>query len=99
MDKIGSGIRRGSLGSRLMRARLVLDCFVDFTTMNRNVLGSLDAKSDLVTANLNDGHRDVVVDNDAFVLLAGENQHRRSSLVPIALGAYRPLLGATLGPR
>src|SRR4051794_33991507 len=99
MDKTGSSIRRGNLGSWLTRARLVLNRFVHFTTMNGNILGSFDAKSDLVTANLNDGHRDVVVDNDAFVLLAGENQHRRSSLVPIALGAYRPLLGATLGPR
>src|SRR5262249_55289121 len=40
----------------------------------------------LVAADFDHGHRDVIIDDDALVLLAGQNQHRRSSLRPISGG-------------
>src|SRR6478672_7129272 len=82
-----SGLWTAHLGSLIRDPRLALNRLVDLAAMHGDVLGSLDADSHLVPADLNDGHRDIVVDDDALVFLAGENQHCLSSLVPIALGA------------
>src|SRR5208337_3251561 len=90
-----SNIRCWNLGSRIERASLVLNGFVDLAAMDCDILGGLDAKTNLVTPDLDHGHRDVVVDNDAFVLLAGENQHRRSSLMLVARRAYHPRIDLT----
>src|SRR5512135_333258 len=80
-------IRRRDLGSRIPRAGLVLNGLVDLAAMHGDIFGGLDAKTDLVTTDLDDSHRDAIVDYDALVLLAGENQHRRSSLMHFAPGA------------
>src|SRR6516165_9471467 len=77
------------LGVLFQSPRLILDRFVDFTTMDGHMLGCLNTEANLIAANLDHGHRDVVTDDDALVFLAGENQHSGSSLVLIALGADR----------
>ena len=87
--KDGSGFGANSVGIRIESTGLILNGLVDFTTMNGDVLGRLDTETDLVSTDLDHGHRDVVIDNDALVLFAGENQHNISSLVLIAIGADR----------
>ena len=87
-----------SVGIRIESAGLVLDGLVNFTTMDGDMLGRLDTETDLVSTDLDHGHRDVVIDNDALVLFAGENQHNYSSLVLIAFGADRFVLWAEIGP-
>ena len=84
-----SGFGANSVGIRIESTGLVLNGLVDLTAMDGDMLGRFDAETNLVSANLDHGHRDVVVDDDALVLLAGENQHCRSSLVLIAFGADR----------
>src|SRR5262249_45070378 len=66
--------------------RLVLNRLIHLATMHRDVFRSLDPQAHLVATDFDDGHRDVVVDDDALVLLAGENQHRRSSLMSKSKG-------------
>src|SRR5439155_23582744 len=58
----------------------VLDGLVDLAAMDRDLFGRIDPQADLVAADLHHGHRDVIVDDDAFVLLPRENQHRLASL-------------------
>src|SRR5437879_2871406 len=87
-----SGFRAADLRARIRNPGLVLNGLVDLPAMHGHILGSFDAQAHLVTTDFDHGHRDIVVDDNALVLLAGENQHRRSSLGPIALGAYHPLL-------
>ena len=87
-----SGFGANSVGIRIESSGLILDGLVDLTTMDGDMLGRLDPEANLVAANLDHGHRDIVVDDDALVLLAGENQHRCSSLVLIAFGADRFVL-------
>ena len=87
-----SSFGANSVGIRIESAGLVLDGLVNFTTMDGDMLGRLDPEANLVAANLDHGHRDVVVNDDALVFLAGENQHNFSSLVLIAFGADRFVL-------
>ena len=88
-NKDGSGFRANSVGIGIESTGLILDGLVDFTTMDGDVLGRLDTETDLVSTDLDHGHRDIVIDDDALVLFAGENQHNISSLVLIAIGADR----------
>ena len=92
MSRMKSGFGANSVGIRIESTGLILDGLVDFTTMDGDMLGRLDTETNLVSANLDHGHRDVVVDDDALVLFAGENQHKISSLVLIAFGADRFVL-------
>ena len=87
-----SGFGANSVGIRIESTGLILDGLVNFTTMDGDMLGRLDPETNLVSANLDHGHRDIVVNDDALVLLAGENQHNFSSLVLIAFGADRFVL-------
>jgi hypothetical protein len=84
-----SGFGANSVGIRIESTGLILDGLINFTTVDGDMLGRLDTETDLVSANFDHGHRDVVVDDDALVLFAGENQHKISSLVLIAFGADR----------
>ena len=43
---------------------------VNLTPMNRNITGRLDTQSHLVTANLNHGDHDAIIDHNAFILLS-----------------------------
>jgi hypothetical protein len=46
---------------------------VDFSTMDRNLFGGLDAKAYFVATNFYDNDRDVVVNDDTFVFFPREN--------------------------
>lgn len=61
-----------AFGARLflMSGFIPLDGIVNFAAMNRNFLRRFDAEANLISPNFNDDNRDVVVDDDAFVLLA-----------------------------
>src|SRR5438270_859698 len=66
-------------GRRRWRVRAV-DRLVHLAAVHGHLLRRFDPQPDLVPADLDHRDRDVVVDDDALVLLAGENQHRRSPL-------------------
>ena len=89
---MNSGFGANSVGIRIESTGLILNGLVDFTTMDGDMLGRFDSEANLVSTNLDHGHRDIVVDDDALVLFAGENQHNISSLVLIAFGADRFVL-------
>ena len=65
-----------------------LDRVVDFTAMDRNLLRRFHAEADLISADLDDHDRDVVVDDDAFVLLPRQHQH---VLVPFLVRRFHPI--------
>jgi hypothetical protein len=88
-ESMMSGFGANSVGIRIESTGLILDGLVNLTTMDGDVLRRLDTETNLVAANFDHGHRDIVVDDDALVLFAGENQHNISSLVLIAFGADR----------
>src|ERR1700728_2315299 len=73
--KDSSGFGANSVGIGIESTGLILNGLVDFTTMDGDMLGRLDTETDLVSTDLDHSHRDVVIDNDALVLFAGENQH------------------------
>lgn len=52
-----------------------LDALIDFFAMDCDVFRSVDANTDLLAANAQNGDRDVVTDIYAFTDLAGEYQH------------------------
>jgi len=52
-----------------------LDRRVNLTAVNRNLAGSLNAKTDLVATDFDHRDHNVVVNDDALVLLARQNQH------------------------
>jgi len=79
-------------------SRLILNRLVDLSAMNSNILRRLDTEADFVPTDLDHGDRDVIVDDDALVFLAGENQHCRSSLVPMMLGTCHPSMWLNLVP-
>ena len=64
-----------------------LDRIINFAAMHRYVLGCFDSQANLVAADLDHCESDLIVDDDAFVLLSRENQHLRSSV-----GRIRPLI-------
>ena len=52
-----------------------LDALVNFFAVNGNVFRSVDADSDLLAANAQDGDRNVITNVYAFTDFAGEYQH------------------------
>ena len=48
---------------------------VHFAAMNGDLLGSLNPQTHLVTADFDDRDHDVLVDDDALVFFARQNQH------------------------
>lgn len=61
-----------AFGARLflMSGFIPLDGIVNFPTVNRHFLRRFNAEADLIPADFNHDNGNVVVDNDAFVLLA-----------------------------
>ena len=47
-----------------------MDCVEDFAPVYRHFLRGLDPKADLISSNLNDDDRDVIVDDNTLVLLS-----------------------------
>jgi len=60
-------LKRGVAG---FGSLLVLNGFIDFMAMDRHFAWSLDAQTDLVTADFNDDNSDVIVDYNAFVFFS-----------------------------
>jgi len=60
-----------------------------FSAVDRNLLGRLDAETNLVAANLDHDDRDVVVDDDALVFFSRQNEH---GPIPGFRTSARPLL-------
>ena len=58
----------GGLGTRLAVNRVE-----DFLAVDRDLLGGDNAQADLVPADLNHRHGDIVVDNDTFVFFPGQH--------------------------
>lgn len=48
---------------------------VDFTTVNRHVLGRFNAQANFVAANFHDRDHDIVADHDSLIFAAGEDEH------------------------
>ena len=92
--RLGGGVGAGVRGGRaVLDGGVALDRIIDLTAMDGDLLGGLNAQSHFVAANLDDDNRDVIVDDDAFVLLPRQHQHDGS---PFAAGKSEKLLG---GPR
>src|SRR3954462_10774006 len=72
----GGGVRSRLRGRRAVLGGFIsLDRIIDFTTMDGDLLGGLHAQSHFVASNLDDDNRDVIVDDDAFVLFPRQHQH------------------------
>jgi hypothetical protein len=54
---------------------LALNRFVHFASVHRNLTRRLDSKSDFVATNVDNGHDDVVTNDDAFVALSRKHKH------------------------
>jgi hypothetical protein len=46
-----------------------------FLSPNGEFLRGLDPKANLITSDLHDGHFDLAVDHDGFILMAAQNKH------------------------
>ena len=57
-------------------AGCAMDGIKNFLPVHRNFLGRNDTKTNLVAPNLNDSHRDVVVDDNALILSSRQDEHR-----------------------
>jgi hypothetical protein len=55
------------------------DRLEDLSAMDRHLFRSLDPETNLVPTDLHHNDRDVVVDDDAFVLLPRQDKHGSSS--------------------
>src|SRR5262245_1959149 len=79
--RLGSGVGTGIRGRwaawrrSALYGSVPLDRIIDLTTMDGDLLGGLHAQSHFVAANFDDDNRDVIVDDDAFVLLPRQHQH------------------------
>ena len=60
---------------RSMVDRVAPSVIVHLAAVNRNFSRCLDPQTHLVTADFHHGDHDVLVDHDALVPLAGQNQH------------------------
>ncbi len=69
------GQLRRSWLRRQHRAILAHDRVVDFLPVNRHIFWGLDTEAHLVTANINDGDNDVVVEDDGLIDLPRQNEH------------------------
>ena len=75
--RVLSVANRGRI-SRLHLSRpqvLPLDRLIDLLAMHRDRLWCFDSEANLVASNVNDGHHDIVANHDAFVSVAGKDQH------------------------
>src|SRR5262249_6354214 len=69
-----NGRRGGTFGGFL-----AVDGIVIFLAVDRDLLGCDDTQADLIATDLHHGHDDVVVNDDRFVFLPGQYEHRRLS--------------------
>ena len=60
---------------RLRRFLILLDGIVDFLTVDRNVLRSIDAEPNLVSSDFNHRDPDFVPDDDCLVRLSRQDEH------------------------
>jgi hypothetical protein len=58
-----------------MNSRVALNGIIDLTTVDRDLLGCLDAQPHFIAAYFHDDNGDVIVDDDAFVLFPRQHQH------------------------
>src|ERR1022692_3960717 len=68
------GVESG-LRIRRVRAVLVLDFLEDFLTVDRDVLGRLDANAHLVALDPEYGDRHIAADHQCFANASGQDQH------------------------
>src|SRR5436305_4204522 len=81
----GGGVRSRLRGRRAVLGGFIsLDRIIDFTTMDGDLLRGFHAQSHFVASNLDDDNRDVIVDDDAFVLLPRQHQHDDNPFVVLA---------------
>jgi hypothetical protein len=63
----GAG-RIGFAGGSVVRSLIAANGFVDLITMDRHFLGCFHTKADLIAADFHHDDRNVIIDDDAFVL-------------------------------
>jgi hypothetical protein len=61
---------------------LALDGFVHFLAMDGNLDRGRDPQSNLIAPNIHHGDDDVIADDDTFVAVSGQDQHRSRLLPP-----------------
>jgi hypothetical protein len=90
-------LRRPTESPRIFRAKLgrllvlAADRFIDFPTMDGDVLRGFDAELHFVAADVDDGDHHVVADDDALVASSGKNKHggvSQSAVGTAALNVY-----------
>ena len=79
-DRIGSALppraQRTAVTSGIRSpAVFTLDRVVNLLSMDRNGLRGVDAQTDFVTPNVDDGHDDIIANHDAFISVAGKDEH------------------------
>ena len=67
--------RSGILPSRILLLLSLLDRLVDFSAMHRHFLGGIDPKAHFVTPYFDHRDDDIVIDDNAFVLLPRQDEH------------------------
>ena len=65
----------GRLGHDLLKVRLAVTLGCNLLTIDRNVVGSLDADANLVAVNLDHRDDDIVAYDDLLTQLPAQNQH------------------------
>jgi hypothetical protein len=72
---------RKILGFHLRRGAVFTpDRFIDFFAMDRDLFRGVDSESNLIAANIDDGHLDVIADHDRLIALTRQHQHGGSFL-------------------
>jgi hypothetical protein len=70
---------------------LSLDRFVDLLPVHRNLDRRRDPQANLVAPDIDYGNDDVITDNNAFISVAGQHEHRSGSfLLPTCEARDRP---------
>jgi hypothetical protein len=70
---------------------VAMDRIEDLAPVDRHFFRGLDPESDLVSADLHDDDRNVIVDDNTFVLFTRENQHPKFLRPPARAAASRAL--------
>jgi hypothetical protein len=71
LNEVRCEAERGYYNSVLLGLLRFLDRLVDLPAMNRHLFGRFNAQSNLAATYFDDGDDDVLVDDDALVLLSG----------------------------